>query len=70
MFDMPLRFMYYLKKDINIDDIKVQKEEVDYVKYMTVEKIQDLIESGRMLKSHGIIFNETLDKLKSKKVNK
>ena len=37
MFDVPLRFMYYLKKDVNIDDVKVQKEEVDYVKYMTVE---------------------------------
>lgn len=68
MFDVPLRFMFYIKKDIDINNITLQKEEVDYVKYMTVEEIQNLIETGQMLKSHGIIFNELLDKLKNKKI--
>lgn len=64
MFDMPLRFIFYVKKDIDINSISLQKEEVDYVKYMTVEEIQELIESGKMLKSHGILFNELLSKRK------
>ena len=64
--DVPLRFMYYLKKDINIADVKLQKEEVDYVQYMTVSEIKGLIESGQMLKSHGILFNEILDRINYK----
>lgn len=59
-YDMPLRYMFYLKKDINIDDIKVQKEEVDYVKYMTVEEINNLIDTKQITKSHGILFTEVL----------
>ena len=31
LFDMPLRYLFYLKKNIDINDVKVQKEEVDYV---------------------------------------
>ena len=61
-FDMPLRFMFYVKKNIDINDIKVQKEEVDYVKYMSVDEINNLINSGEMLKSHGIMFKELLHK--------
>ena len=60
LFDMPLRYLFYLKKNINIEDVKVQEEEVDYVKYMSVEEINKLIESGEMLKSHGILFNELM----------
>ena len=29
IYDIPIRFLYYLKKDIKLEDIKVQKEEVD-----------------------------------------
>ena len=65
-YDMPLRYIFYLKKNMDINDIKVQKEEVDYVKYMTKEEIQRLIETGEMLKSHGIMFNELESKIKVK----
>ncbi|MBR4694032.1 MAG: NUDIX domain-containing protein [Bacilli bacterium] len=61
-FDMPLRYLFYLKKNIDLNDVKVQKEEVDYVEYMSVDKINKLIESGEMLKSHGIMFKELLNK--------
>lgn len=70
MFDMPLRFIFYVKKDVDVSDLKLQKEEVDYVKYMSVEEIQDLIQSGQMLKSHAILFNELLSKLNNKKLKK
>ena len=70
MFDMPLRFIFYVKKDVDVSNLKLQKEEVDYVKYMSVEEIQDLIQSGQMLKSHAILFNELLSKLNNKKLKK
>lgn len=59
-YDKPLRFMFYLKKDIDINDIKVQKEEVEFVKYMSVDEIKYLIDNELITKSHGIIFKEIL----------
>ena len=67
LYDMPIRFMYYLKKNIPIDKLKIQKEEVEYVEYMSVTKINELIESNQMLKSHGIMFNELMTKRKTLK---
>lgn len=63
-YDKPLRYIFYLRKNINLDDVQVQKEEVEYVKYMTVQEINELIETNQMLKSHGIMFNELMDKKK------
>ena len=60
LYDKPLRFLFYVKKNINIDDIVLQKEEVEYVKYMTIDEINDLINNNKMLKSHGIMFKELL----------
>jgi 8-oxo-dGTP pyrophosphatase MutT (NUDIX family) len=61
LYDKPLRYMFYLKKDIDINDIKVQEEEVEYVKYMTKEEILKLIENKQITESHGIIFNKILE---------
>ena len=60
---MPLRYLYYLKDDIQISDITVQKEEVDYVKYMSISDIHHLIDTNQMLESHGIMFKELSNKL-------
>ncbi len=60
LYDMPIRYMYYLKKDIDINDVTIQKEEVAYVKYASVQEILDLIKNNKFLKSHGLIFKEVL----------
>ena len=60
LFDFPLRFLYYLKKDIDIKDIKIQESEVEYVKYMSVKEINDIIDKGQMNKGHAILFKEIL----------
>ncbi len=63
-YDMPLRFIFYLKKNIDLKDVKVQKEEVDYVKYMSVDEIERLIDTKEMLESHGIMFEKLLEYIK------
>lgn len=63
-YDMPLRYMFYLKKDVDIKNVTVQTEEVEYVKYMSVEEINNLIETNQITKSHGILFKEVLNKIK------
>lgn len=60
LFDFPIRFVFYLKKDISLDDIVTQKEEVENVYYMKEEEIKDLIQKGRMLESHGRVFDTIL----------
>ncbi len=64
IYDTPIRFLYYLKKDLKLEDVKVQKEEVDYVEYMTIDQINKLIDNNLVLKSHGILFKEVLKKIK------
>ena len=61
LYDRPIRFMYYLKKDIDIKDIVVQEEEVEFVKYMSVSEIKEIISKEKITKSHGIIFNKILE---------
>ena len=61
IYDMPVRFMFYLKKDIDINDIKVQEEEVEFVRYMSINEIQELIKNKEITESHGIIFNKILE---------
>lgn len=60
LYDVPIRYMYYLKKDIDINDIKVQTEEVEFVKYMSIDEINDIIDKDLMTKSHAIQFKEML----------
>ena len=66
LYDVPLRYIYYLKKDINLSDIKLQKEEVEYVKNMDISQIKELIETNQMLESHAIMFNELMKRKKLK----
>ena len=64
LYDRPIRFMFYLKKDVDIQNLKLQQEEVERVKFMSVDKIKELIEQGLMLTSHAKIFNKVLEYLK------
>ena len=44
--------IYYLEKDINISDLKLQKEEVDDVFWLSIEEIKKLIEEDKIRKSN------------------
>ena len=60
-YDMPLRYMYYLRKNVDLKDVKLQKEEVESVKWMSEDEINKLIEDGKMLESHAKIFKEIIN---------
>jgi len=51
-FDKAFFDVYYMKKDIDIDKLKLQKEEVDEVKYLSKEKILTLIKDNKFRKSN------------------
>ena len=58
--------IYYLKEDIDIKKIKIQKEEVEDVKWATIEEINELIKNEAFSESHTEFFELCLDYLKLK----
>ncbi len=55
--------IYYLKKDIDLKDIKIQKEEVDDVKWVTIDEIKDMKECDEFHEGHYIMFEKCLNYL-------
>lgn len=51
--------LYYLKKDFEIKDLKLQKEEVDFVQWCSLKEIEEICLRGEFKKSH----KEALDGL-------
>ena len=57
--------IYYLKKDFDISDLTLQKEEVDFVKWYSIDEIKRFIQNGLFFKNHEDEFFRTLDFLDS-----
>lgn len=66
LFGIPFGEIYYLKKDLDIAKLKLQQEEVEQVEYLTKTEILKLIETEKMVKSHGLMFKKMLDKINIK----
>lgn len=58
--------VYYLKKDINIKDITIQKEEVDGVMWATKEEIKKMYEEKMFHEGHYNMYLECLKYLGEK----
>lgn len=59
--------IYYLKEDIDINEIKIQKEEVEDVKWATIEEIQKMIQQEIFSESHKAFFEDCLKYLNANK---
>lgn len=64
LFGVPFGDIYYLEKDIDIETLKLQEEEVESVSYLSETEILDLIKKEQITKSHGLMFKELLQKIK------
>ncbi len=58
--DFPVRFIFYLKKDININDLVLDKSEVESMHYLTKENLRKVIDEGKMHKGHIFVLEEVL----------
>ncbi len=61
--------LYYVNQDIDIKNIIMQKEEVEDVKYASLEEIDDLFNKGEFKKSHYKMFKDGIKYLNKNKVN-
>jgi 8-oxo-dGTP diphosphatase len=64
LFGIPFGDIYYLEKDIDISPLKLQKEEVESVSYLSENEILNLIKKEQITKSHGLMFKKLLDEIK------
>ena len=58
--------LYYLKADIDINDIKVQEDEVEKVKWATKKEVGELIKKKSFLPSHIEFYYNCLTYLENK----
>lgn len=59
--DFPVRFIFYLKKDVDIDSLILEKSEVESVQFLTIEELKKIIQDGKMHKGHSIVLEKVLD---------
>ena len=59
--DFPIRFMYYLKKDVDLKDVHLQEDEVGSVSYMNMEELENIINEGLMHKGHLKVLKKVLE---------
>lgn len=62
--DFPVRFIFYLKKNIDLNSLKIQKDEVESVSYMSVEEVKEVLDKGLMNKGHYTVLEKVLEYLK------
>lgn len=60
-FEMYFQDVYYLKKNINIEDLALQKTEVECVKWLSVDEIKELIDKDEFRKGNIKAFNYIVD---------
>lgn len=53
---------YYIKNDINVDDIVVQEEEVEYVKWLSIDEINELINKDEFRRGNIESFKYLIEK--------
>lgn len=72
--DMPILFetwnkndqffdIYYLKKDIDLKDIKIQEEEVEDVKWASIDEIKEMYKNNEFHDGHYTMFLKCLNYL-------
>lgn len=58
--------LYYLKANINLDNLVLQEEEVQSVAWFSIDEINSLIEQGQFHCNHDLMYYECLKYLKLK----
>lgn len=57
--------IYYIKIDVSLEEIAIQEEEVEAVKWASIEEINSLIDKGIFLPPHIDFYNFCLEYLKN-----
>lgn len=58
--------MYFVTKDIDINDITIQEEELSEVRWFTMDKLKDMVNTGELNDDQISCFNKVCDYLDNK----
>lgn len=58
--------LYYIKANVNINNIVLQEEEVENVKWATTSEIEKMISNGEFSESHAEFYNYCMKYLNTK----
>ena len=61
LIDFPVRFIFYLRKNIDLNDVVLQRQEVESVSYMNIEELRSIIDNGLMHKAHAKVLDYILE---------
>jgi len=61
-FEFAFMDVYYLEKNIDIKDMKIQEEEVEFVKWLSIDEIRKLIENGEFRRGNINAFEYIIKK--------
>lgn len=64
IIDLPIRFLFYIKKNVNYKKVNLDFNEVYSVEYMSKDEIKKLIKDKKFKKAHEILYKEVLKKKK------
>ena len=66
IFKNGIEEIYFVNKDIDINTLTIQKEEVDYVEWFTVDEIKELINKKEFREGNIDAFYKVLDYIQKK----
>jgi len=58
--------MYYIKKDINLNDITIQEEELSEVKYFSMQELEDMVERNELNEDQVAFFKKCKEFIENK----
>lgn len=61
--------IYYIKKDFEIEDLNLQKEEVEFVEWDSLKRIKELISNDQFLSNHSEEVFRMIEIFKKKGIN-
>ena len=50
--------MYYIEKDVDINDVVIQEEELSEVRWFSLEELRHMVETGELNKDQAECFNK------------
>lgn len=59
--------MYYITKDIDINDITIQESELSEVRWFTMDELKSMVNSGELNDNQISCFNKVCDYISNKK---
>ena len=58
--------MYYIKKDINLNDITLQEEELTEVKYFSMKELEEMVNNNELNEDQVAFFKKCKDYIENK----